>query len=810
MNNHTDIITKRFRVYGIVQGVGFRPTVSRHAAASGIQGHVSNKGPYVEIYAQGTSSQVEHFLGMLQEKPPKRSVILKIDAENVTGSEYYTDFQIIESEKTKGQIFISPDIAICEECRREIYNPSDRRYLHPFINCTCCGPRLTILDHLPYDRKRTSMKHFPMCPTCEAEYYSPESRRYDAQPVCCHDCGPEVYLAGRKERGPDAIRVARKMLACGGIVAVKGIGGFHLCCDASDLAAVSRLRQLKTRPKKPFAVMMRDESVVKRECEITPEQEKILTGHQKPIVLLRRKNTGYVREECAPGNPFLGVMLPYAPIQMLLFDYKDDQPVSDCLVMTSGNVSGAPICRTDEDAIRELGGMCDLILSNNRPILTRADDTVMDFYENRPYMIRRSRGYAPLPVLTSRPLKGHVLALGGELKNTFALGVDELFYPSAYVGDLSDIRTVKALEESVFRMEELLEMKPEYIAADLHPGYQSSMLAEKLASTAGIPLIKVQHHYAHIVSCMAENDFFDPVIGISFDGTGYGTDGTIWGGEILIADPIHHIDRFERIGHVSPFWQIGGDIASREGWRIAVSILYNLVKQGELADIFQEKEGHGNPSGSTVRKDRNPKTSVTEIIRRLDLCEDKMIAPQLAMYDHQMNAVLSTSVGRLFDAAAAICGVCNSQTFEGEAACALEYAAMDADKQDRIDTKQYIDISSGDGSIILATDNLMALLVRERFRGRTKETLAYMFHEGLASLIDKGACEARERTGISVITLSGGVFQNTLLLAMTEQKLKASGFQVLTHQLIPPNDGGIALGQAVIASLASCLDRRER
>ncbi len=356
------VYTKRIRVYGIVQGVGFRPTVSRHAMETGIRGSVCNKGPYVEIFAQGTEAEIAAFLDALEERPPRRAAILKIDCKDTETKTEFTEFSIIESEKTQGEIFVSPDIAICDDCKAEMENPSDRRYQHPFINCTCCGPRLTILDALPYDRERTSMKEFPMCPRCAEEYYSPETRRYDAQPVCCNDCGPEVYLVAdakmRRPGGPDRIRgrqaitAARRTILEGGIVAVKGIGGFHLCCDASNEEAVRLLRTRKKRPMKPFAVMMRDEKTADRECRITPRQREILTGHQKPILLLDKKEGGKLCPSIAPDNPKVGVMLPYAPVQILLFDYDDGLQMPDVLVMTSGNISGAPICRDDEEAVR--------------------------------------------------------------------------------------------------------------------------------------------------------------------------------------------------------------------------------------------------------------------------------------------------------------------------------------------------------------------------------------------------------------------------------------------------------------------------
>ena len=759
-------LTWRIRVYGIVQGVGFRPTVSRHATSNGICGTVCNKGPYVEIYAQGQKKQMEGFLKALEVQPPKRAVILKINTEDVTAETdmHFETFDIIESEKTKGEIFVSPDIAICEECKEEMYDPKDRRYLHPFINCTCCGPRLTILDALPYDRERTSMKEFPMCSDCAEEYEDETTRRYDAQPVCCNKCGPEVYLIGRSERGRDAITYTRRMISEGKIVAIKGIGGFHLCCDATNEEAVQRLRTLKRRPAKPFAVMAKDESVVKRECVVTPEQEMILTGHQKPILLLDKENGGRLAPSIAPGNPKVGVMLPYAPVQLLIFQYDDGIKMPDILVMTSGNTSGAPICREDTEAVAELSHLCDAMLSHNRKIRIRADDTVMDFYKNEPYMIRRSRGYAPLPFMMSTDWKGKVLAVGGELKNTFCIGVDSRFYPSPYVGDLEDLRTVKALQETIQRFQTLLEVHPQVVVCDLHPKYNSTVVAEEL----GYPIVKVQHHYAHILSCMVENDCQEPVIGVAFDGTGYGTDGTIWGGEILLAD----YEDFTRFGNITPFLQIGGDASAKEGWRIAVSMIYGYTKDRELAG---------------------------EIMKKLDLCSEKESKVQFAMADRKLNAVLSTSVGRLFDAVSAILGIRHKSSFEGEASMALEFAAEAYEQKDHEQKQnEKIDplVYEEDGHVILNTQLLVQRIVEAKLQGSDSDRLAYWFHKILAEQITAVCVEARNVSGRQKAVLSGGVFQNRLLLRLTEERLTEEGFEVLRHRMVPPNDGGIAVGQA--------------
>lgn len=822
---------RQIRVYGIVQGVGFRPAVDRHAHALGIRGTVANRGSFVEINAEGVPSVLDEFEKRVKEQPPERAVILKMDVKlleqspaagfgDIAGQSQGSDgFRIVESEKTSGEIFISPDIAICDTCKAELFDKNSRRYLHPFINCTCCGPRFSLLEALPYDRERTSMKKFPMCPQCRREYFDPKSRFYDAQPVCCNDCGPQVYLierAGETDRrisvrGAAAISRARQILVQGGIIAVKGIGGFHLACNAADEDAVTRLRRLKRRPMKPFAVMARDEAVCRRECEVSPEQHQILTGHQKPILLLPKKAGGRICSAVAPDIPTIGMMLPYAPIQLLLFTYEDawQERMPDVLVMTSGNASGAPIASNDAEAMDEIAGFCDAILSNNRDIRIRTDDSVMDFYDHAPYMIRRSRGYAPLPFLVSRPYQGQVLGIGGELKNTFCLGKDQIFYPSAYVGDLADLRTVKALEDAVKKTETLLEMKPQVIAADLHPKYNSTLVAEKLAEERGIPLLRVQHHYAHVLSCMAENDYLEPVIGVSFDGTGFGTDGTIWGGEFLLSD----IGHFERGGHIAPFWQIGGDTAAREGWRIAVSMLQQIFGAG--AD---------------------------DLIRRLGLCDEMAAGALKVLFTRKINAVQSTSAGRLFDAVSAILGIRRASTYEGEAATALMYGAIRGRAHAAGSLASLTELCQSGDSLaqnrqaveaggqpqpdgapqpgvlphpnvlprlnnlpqpdVLPTEALVRALVLAKLDGAGSEELAYEFHRELAQMIVRETVSLSERTGVKTAALTGGVFQNRLLLELVEKGLQAEKIQVLRHHLVPPNDGGIALGQALYAMAA--------
>lgn len=755
------MVWKQVRIYGIVQGVGFRPFVSRLARSAQLKGTVANKGSYVEIHFCGEEKSAENFLRDLREKAPERSSILSVNvADDKKVS--YDDFEIIDSEKEKGDIFVSPDIAICPECKKELFDVDNRRYLHPFINCTACGPRLTILRSMPYDRERTSMRDLPMCSDCADEYRSPSSRRYDAQPVCCNKCGPEVYVVGKNIKGAEAITLTRKYIMAGKIVAIKGIGGFHLCCDGTDTEAVRRLRKLKDRPTKPFAVMMKDISTAERECFVSDAQKAYLDGCQKPILLLEKKQ-GKLCDEIAPDNPCVGVMLPYAPVQMLIFDYPDDVKMTDCLVMTSGNVRGAPICKDDESAEKEIGKFCDLILSNNREILVRADDSVMDWFEGKPYMIRRSRGYAPLPVMLSKNYSGEVLALGGELKNTFCIGKNDLMYPSAYVGDMSDVRTVNALKRTVERMEELLETSPSVVCCDMHPKYNTTVLAEEY----GLPVIKLQHHYAHILSCMAENDYYENVIGIAFDGTGYGDDGTVWGGEILLCN----LEEHQRKAYIRPFKQVGGDVSSREGWRISASMIGSLF---------------GDDGGSYVEK--------------LGICDSKMLGLFMTMAEKNINSVSSTSVGRLFDAVSAILGIKKVSTFEGEASMALEFQAEKFVRENGIRQADFgFSLTEKTDSIIMNTDSLVRYICTEKINGKSACELAYQFHYGLALMICESSKKIRETENVNVCALSGGVFQNKLLLKLSKDMLEKSGFKVLCHKLVPANDGGISLGQAVYA-----------
>lgn len=782
--------------------------MSRLADRYGISGSVCNKGSYVEIIARAEESVIGDFVHAIEAEAPERSAIVKVKVMDYPlDIEAPSGFEIALSKHEDGQIFVSPDIATCPDCARELFDKNNRRYLHPFINCTQCGPRLTILDSMPYDRVKTSMASFPMCEACSDEYTDMDSRRYHAQPVCCNDCGPELYtlvcrasesdvqgMGTDSERpegayGAAALLETRAVIRNGGIAAIKGIGGFHLCCDAGSEAAVQRLRQLKARPMKPFAVMMRNLEVVGRECKLEPEMEPLLTGPQKPIILIPRRHdsadsaepdsnikgelktniqmghNSRIAASVAPDNPNLGVMLPYTPVHMLLFDYPDDEPISDVLVMTSGNPSGAPICMNDEEALKYLSPMCDIILSNSRDIRIRADDTVMAFYRSKPYMIRRSRGYSPLPIVAKRESNHAVLGIGGELKNTFCLGDKGLYYPSPYIGDMADMRSVRALEAATTRMERLLEIHPDIIVGDMHPGYNTSEMARVIAEREGIPVMEVQHHHAHMVSCMAENEYEGTALGVTFDGTGYGPDGTIWGGEFLLGDE----SGYEHVGSIAPFIHAGGDIASKEGWRIAYSMISTALGS-EPANRIAETLGLGDEQSRQA----------------IDF-----------MLGNNVNTVKSTSAGRLFDAASAVLGIKSASTFEGEASMALQFAAERAEAQG-------ISLAPYEGRLMnideeqfeLCTDTLLMELAARSLADQDTDQLAYFFHKALADMIVIACCYQRTRCEVNVVALSGGVFQNLLLLRLVDDGLEREGFKVLKHGVVPTNDGGIALGQA--------------
>lgn len=769
------MMTKKICVYGVVQGVGFRPFIAKLAKVHQIFGSVCNKGSFVEIFAQG--DDVMHFAQNIETKKPSRATILKIDVQDVATEKIFSQFTIIESD-TRHEIqnsFVSPDIATCPTCAKELFDPNNRRYLHPFINCTACGPRLTILENMPYDRERTSMKSFAMCAPCAKEYYSPKSRRYDAQPVCCPDCGPEIFLLNKKAFGHEAIKIIRKKILNGELVAIKGIGGFHLCCDATNDEAVKRLREKKNRPFKPLAIMAKNWDAVQKICRIPNnrkrEIKKIMTGPEKPILFLEKINE---ENFLAPCCEKLGVMLPYAPIHYLLFDFPDDdlqkngEKKLEFLVMTSGNLSGSPMAKNDDEAREMLLRICDEenILTHNRDIYTRADDSVVALDENNfPVMIRRSRGYAPLPIVLNQNFHGEVLALGAEIKNTFCLAKDDFFYPSAYLGDMAHTRTQQARDEAIFKMQNLFKIFPKIVACDKHPNYFANNFLPTQNDTKIIP---VQHHFAHLVSCLAEHNFSGDVLGVVFDGTGYGDDKTIWGGEFFKGN----LHSYQRIGAMQPFAQAGGERAVRQPWRIAANLLFDACH-------------HDVEKSLSLAQKRN-------------LGSKEKILSQFFMQEKNINCVKSTSIGRLFDGVSALLGFCiENQTCEGEAAMRLEFFARKNKRKkfffphEKILTKENF--------FELNTKDLFQELLQQSMNGEDPIFLADYFHEILADEILQACLFSREKFSLETVALSGGVFQNFWLVQKVLKRLEQNNFQVLTHKKIPPNDGGISLGQAVYA-----------
>ena len=770
------LIARSLKLYGIIQGVGFRPFVSRLAKSRGIAGEVTNQGALVTIIAYGAPEAIADFFHSIKNNPPPRAMIVHAEEGTIAVPETLPDEFIIKDSELidVGISYLSPDIGICDNCVQEMITPNNRRYLHPFINCTDCGPRLTIINTLPYDRERTVMEKFPLCSDCLKEYHKVEDRRYDAQPIACPACGPHYYILSTQYEptpltGTDAIKHTRHIINGGGIAAVKGIGGFHLVADAANPSAVKKLRERKYRPYKPLAVMAKNIAVAEREAILSNAARELLTSWQRPIVILPKNNlksTPRIDELVAPTTHNIGLLLPYAPIHQLLFDYHNDIELSDVLVMTSGNPSGAPICINDEEAAFYLTDIADIILSHNRDILIRADDSVLMLYRDKPYMIRRSRGYAPLPLAVTSDRQSNTkvsIAIGADQKNTFALtnttpNFPALIYPAPHIGDLGDIRSHNALLAALKHLKKVLNINPQRVIADKHPSYHSRTLAEKL----NLPTTYVQHHHAHILACMADNDYFDPIIGIALDGTGYGEDGNIWGGELLYVTTNNAI----RLKKISPFYQLGGDNSTREPWRIAISLLY------EIKDILSAE--------------------FTALVTDLKLASSADVQNNHTLLQHKTGGILSTSAGRLFDGVSAILGICKHSTYEGEAAVRLEYNACEWLRNNNSSPTE--DIL---GHNARTTNYMIRYIVERLLAGEDPDKLAYEFHELLAHFWANEAVIACSENSLNTVALSGGVFQNLLFLDLLTTKLEDKGLTVLHHHLIPPNDGGIAVGQAI-------------
>ncbi len=750
----------RIAVHGAVQGVGFRPFVYRLAADLGLDGWVRNSPQGVFIEVEGHHHALEALRVRLTSDRPPRATVQSLEASwlDAVG---YDGFEILQSVQ-EGPIsaLVLPDIAICDDCRREIRDPSDRRYRYPFTNCTNCGPRFSLIEALPYDRAATSMKRFRMCPACQHEYDDPLDRRFHAQPNACPACGPQVTLwdsAGRTlaERD-DALHAAGAGILAGRIVAVKGLGGFHLVVDARNDVAVARLRERKHREEKPFALMYPDLDLVDRHCAMSADEARVLTSPESPIVLLARRETATheIAASVAPGNPNLGVMLPYTPLHTLLM-----QEVGAPIVATSGNISDEPICTDEREAVSRLGHIADLFLVHDRPIVRHVDDSIVRIMLGREMVMRRARGYAPLPIPLRRGAPP-VLAVGGHLKNTVALTSGQNVFVSQHIGDLESAESTEAFVRAIADLEALYGMTPSAVVADLHPDYRSTRHARSLQ----LPLTQVQHHYAHVAACMAENDLEGSALGVSWDGTGYGLDGTIWGGEFLAVDETS----FKRAACLRPFRLPGGERAIKEPRRVALGVLYAMAGAGA-----------GTLNVQSTR-------AFTE--RERTLLFDAMA--------RGVNSPVTTSAGRLFDAVASIIGLRQRVSFEGQAAMDLEFASAPGVHDSypfalTASTGQFAIGSWQAPPLVVDWAPTVQAVVEELGAGVAPGIIAARFHNTLAEMIGATAEQVEEPR----VILTGGCFQNRYLTERAVRRLRAAGFLPYWHQRVPPNDGGISLGQ---------------
>jgi hydrogenase maturation protein HypF len=763
----SDLAGASIHITGIVQGVGFRPFVYGLATRLALTGWVRNTSAGVDISVDGTRDSLECFLRALRDETPP---LARIDEFQVIQKQPngFSSFEIVHSQAIPEAFQpISPDVSICPDCLRELFDPNDRRYRYPFINCTNCGPRFTIIQDIPYDRPKTTMAPFEMCPACAAEYHNPLDRRFHAQPVACPDCGPQVWLetdGSPEQKTENAILETRLLLAQGKIVAVKGLGGFHLACDATNLEAVSELRHRKLRVDKPFALMLPDLETVEKHCALNDVERELLLARERPIVILDKRPDSAIVAEVAPGQGTLGVMLPYTPLHYLLLERQPGYP--EALVMTSGNLSEEPIATDNSEARERLASLADAFLMHNREIHTRCDDSVMrvlnpsqissNRHHTSMYPLRRARGYAPFPIRLPWKLTS-ILATGAELKNTFCLTRDHYAFLSHHIGDLENYETLRSFEEGVVHFERLFRVKPEAIAYDLHPNYLSTRYGLTRAEREGLPAVGVQHHHAHIAACMAENGLEGnkPVIGVAFDGTGYGDDGAIWGGEILLSD----YAQYQRVYHLAYVPLPGGDKAIREPWRMALAWLEH--------------------AGLEWAEDLPPV--------RQDPLELSVLRHQL---QSGLNAPPTSSMGRLFDAISALAGVRQQVNYEAQAAIELE-ALADPDEVGVYP----LEISD---EVIDPTPLIQAAVMDLR-RGLPVGKIAARFHNGLAGMVLQVCQRLRAHFGVTEVVLSGGVWQNMTLLTRAEALLGRAGFAVYVHRQVPANDGGLALGQAMIA-----------
>jgi hydrogenase maturation protein HypF len=764
-----DRVRRRFAVSGLVQGVGFRPFAYVTAAALALAGSVANTADGVMIEVEGDPDAVREYGRRLREQSPPLAMVTAVH-ESELPVEGGTGFSIAASSAgAPARTLASPDVATCADCLRELRDPTDRRYRHPFITCTNCGPRFTIITGLPYDRAATTMAGFAMCAACRAEYDDPADRRFHAQPIACPDCGPRLELLDGTDQpvhGEDALRTARELLAAGRIVAVKGLGGYHLACDARNDAAVAELRRRKQRGGKPFAVLAADLDVARRLVTMSPDEEQLLAGIRKPIVLLPRRAGAGVSGAVAPDNPDLGVLLPYTPLHVLLFGLAGDPDGPDALVMTSGNLSGEPIVTDDEDALRRLGPLVDAWLRHDRGIRVPCDDSVSRHVAGAELPIRRSRGYAPLPLALPFEISP-ALAVGADLKNTCALGDGRYAWLSQHIGDMDDLATVDGLTRTEQQLELLTGVRPESLVADRHPDYRSSAWARAHAGRR--PLRLVQHHHAHVASVMAEHGMGpdEQVIGIAFDGTGFGTDQTVWGGEVLVAD----YKSFRRAAHLGYVPLAGGDVSVLRPYRMALA--------------------HLRTAGVSWRTDLPP-------VAACPPTERDVLAHQL---ETGFGCVPTSSMGRLFDAVASLAGVRQTVEYEAEAAIGLEGLAR-AGGPVGADAYAFELLHPAGRPVVGDPGPVIRAVAADVLAGVPAAVVAARFHAAVTALITDLAGLCREQTGLDVVAFGGGVFQNALLIDAAQHALRERGFTVLRPRLLPPNDGGLALGQLVIGASA--------
>ena len=759
-----------FKISGIVQGVGFRPYTCKLAKDLSLKGWILNNSFGVEIHIEGNSEDLFTFKNTLKNNPPK---LAKINEFIYSKAEVhnYSDFSILESKKTKSNyIFFSPDVCTCDECKNEILDKSNSRYYYPFTNCTNCGPRFSIIKEIPYDRKFTTMKEFEMCPDCIKEYTDIFNRRFHAQPNCCPNCGPKLYILNSNndditdnitnnakinsiDYNKSLFSFFQKSISKGDIWAVKSLGGFHLCCDPTNKNAINALRQRKNRPKKPLALMMKDIETIKKYCFVSNLEKEQLLSEASPIVLLKKKPDFNLPDNIASNNDRLGVMLPSTPFHILLFN---DAPF-DSLIMTSANLTGLPLEYQNSSVVENLSNMADYYFMNNRDIVLPLDDSIVKQVNNTSTVIRRSKGYVPKTINLKH--SGDILALGADMKNTFSMSKGDFIYMGPQFGSINNYESVNRLKSTISIYKKLFELEPKAIACDLHPNYETT----RMSKSFNLPVYKIQHHHAHIVSCMIDNNFYDNVIGVAFDGTGYGTDKTIWGSEFLLCN----LKRYVRVGHLDYINFLGSDNALRDGYKIALSYLMDI-------------------------KDSNYKNIIDTLTEKYYYSTHDLVEKLLKYSQFSYN---SCSMGRLFDGVASLLGLCQHSTFEGEAAIALESILTSKQTIE----PYYYKIKDFNSMYILSPTSIIKHILRDIENNVDKSVISLRFHSTIVDYIVNMCVKLRHNYEINTVALSGGVFQNTFLLENTYNELRNKKFQVLIHKNIPCNDSGISVGQIVIA-----------